>query len=225
MKKFRKLLALIVCLSVFLMNFVPTFAINMTYGPTDVVDYDEEVTSQRGDDYVKIGSSLSRTRASKYLSISHYLQNGEVWSDDIMQTAGFTIGEAGCAVCSFAMILTHYGRESNPRWVNKIIGNYACPFYYEAAGNAFSLTVHADKDPKDNDTALFYIIGSIDDAKPVMVKMEKEGNTHYVAAYGYNGTTISIKDSERSWNYSTLNTYIDKGWTVQKLISYKLKTN
>lgn len=223
MKKLRKILALVLCFAVFQMSFVPSFANETMYGPSEVVDFDEEVTGQRGDEYVKIGASLRNARASKYLTISHYFQNGEVWSDDVMQTAGLTIGEAGCGVCSYAMILTHYGKTQNPRWANKTIGNAACPFAYEAAGNANSLTVYANKVPKDNNTAINYIIASIDDAKPVMVYMTKGNYTHFVAAYGYNGTTVSIKDSERSWNYSTLNTYINNGWTVKRLVSYKLK--
>lgn len=225
MKKFKKVLAFVICMAILQMSILPAFANETVYGPGEVVDFDEEVTSQRGDEYIEVGASLRNARASKSLNISHYYQNGESWSDDIMQTAGLTIGDAGCGLCSFSMILKHYGKTNNPGTVNKTIGNSACPFYYEAAGNNFSLTVYANKEPKDNDTAINYIIGSIDDARPSMVYMTKGTSTHFVAAYGYNGSTISIYDSERSWDYSTLNTYIDKGWTVKRLVTYKLKAN
>lgn len=217
----KKVISLILVFAMLLSININVMADGLNrYNVGEIVDFDEAAVSELAQEYIELGQSLRRSRVYKYLSIANYYQNGETWSNDIMQTAGLTIGSAGCALCSFAMILKHYGFSQTPRQVNNTIGNAACDFLYAQAGSYYSLSVETSTIPSSNDAGINFIIGAIANDKPVMVYLLKGNYTHYVAAYGYSGSTIAINDSERSWDYDTINEYINNGWTLRRVITY-----
>ena len=61
--------------------------------------------------------------------VTQFSQNDPEWRDDVMQTCGYTIGAAGCALTSVAMTFRYYAVETSPRTLNQCLGNYACPIY------------------------------------------------------------------------------------------------
>lgn len=139
-----------------------------------------------------------------------------------MQTCGKTIGEAGCCVTSFTMIVNFFGYNQNPGEVNAVLGDDACPFNYTNAGSKYDLTIANYKyGTVSDDDAITFIIGAISLGKPVLVGMHPDGNgnQHFVTAYGYSGDTIYIRDPASNRNYTTLAQYLSS-YHVDRLYVY-----
>lgn len=167
-------------------------------------------------------STKNALTANKTLNVPHYYQDGESWSDNIMQTAGLTIGEAGCGVTSFAMIAKYKRDYYDPGTMNTWLGNYACPFNRSKAAKKMGYTVLNYLYKPSTSTAITTIKGCIEANRPVMVYLVKGSNlTHFVVAKGYSGSNILINDPESDWDYDYLNTYLDNGWSVQWMCSYR----
>ncbi|HUW96259.1 MAG TPA: pre-peptidase C-terminal domain-containing protein [Anaerolineae bacterium] len=64
--------------------------------------------------------------ASLPCGVSQFDQHYTEWQGDIMQTCGKTIGQAGCALTSQAMVFRYYGVETSPRTLNQCAGTHAC---------------------------------------------------------------------------------------------------
>ncbi len=172
---------------------------------------------------VKQGQVARNARGFKYLTeVPHYFQDGRSWSNDIMQTEGLTIGSAGCCLTSFTMINEYLGSSDNPGEVNSTLGNSACPFVYQDAADKYGLRISNIKyGTVTNDYAINFCIGAVTGEYPVLVGMIKSsGGTHFVAAYGYNGSTVYIHDPASSRNYTTLQEYLDAGYSVHRLCVY-----
>lgn len=167
-----------------------------------------------------------------FLPMTHYYQDGQPWSKNIMQTCGSTIGEAGCAVTSFAMITSYYGYSDDPGEVNTKLGSYACPFSYANAGSKYSLSLVGDVHQSvSNDYAKSYILGALRNNRPVLVGLNG-GSTHFVVAYGYveeiydpgqgfyGNKYYYIYDPWSPRDYYELDQYLNNGWSVNRLKVY-----
>ena len=78
-------------------------------------------------------SSAASPQATLPCPISLFAQNDPRWRDDVMQTCGETIGDAGCALTSVAMALHYYGTSTDPPTLNTCLGDRACPLYWSIA--------------------------------------------------------------------------------------------
>jgi len=65
-----------------------------------------------------------------WLNVPLYSQNDPRWKNSVMQTCGRTVGQAGCALTSAAMVFKYYGGSKNPGQLNTCMGSFACPFYW-----------------------------------------------------------------------------------------------
>jgi len=71
-----------------------------------------------------------------WLPIPALSQRNPGWANEVMQTCGQTIGNAGCLLTSATMVFQFYGSSKNPKQVNACMGNKACPWYFaEGADN------------------------------------------------------------------------------------------
>ena len=208
------------------------FASYSNYGPGELVDFDENIGAAVADEYIKVGSSLENTRNFDFIPLDQYYQDGESWSNDLMQTADLPIGAYGCGLTSFAMILSHYATPDDPDVnfsydpgeVNELVGWAACPLSYSAIASPFSLAIHANKAITSTSQAEHFIVGSIEDNKPVLVYMRhSSGSTHFVVASGYanSGNIIYIDDPEPAWNYDTLEQYTKNNWSIVRTLTYR----
>ena len=68
-------------------------------------------------------------------SVPLLAQNDPRWRDEVMQTCDKTIGEAGCALTSAAMVFNYYGASTDPPTLNTCLGDYACPLYWQIAAD------------------------------------------------------------------------------------------
>ena len=71
-------------------------------------------------------------------SVPLFAQNDPRWQDEVMQTCGLTIGEAGCALTSAAMAFNYYGASTDPSTLNTCLGDHACPLYWAIAADTCS---------------------------------------------------------------------------------------
>ena len=206
-----------------------TFIVHAAENETVCIQLDDN-TGINPKDYEKANAELMQkgrmirmTKASKTLQLTHYYQDGnQSWSNDIMQTCGKTIASAGCCLTSFAMIEQFFGGGDNPGAVNEKMGNDACPFVYKTGATKYGLTIINSKHATvSDDDAINFIVGAIDGGNPVLVGMQKDGSssTHFVAAYGYNGSTIYIHDPASHRDYTTLAEYLDS-YYVNRLYVY-----
>jgi hypothetical protein len=172
-------------------------------------------------------SSVSASTSVILTNFPHYYQNGYSWSSNIMQTGGDTIGLAGCALTAWTDILDWSDTVTyNPGTVNTMLGSAAEPFNYNSApglcSNDINLMTYEYGDVSSS-TAISYIIGSLNyttgngTGLPVLVGMYKGTSRHFVPAYGYSGSTIYINDPLTSPNYTTLQAYLNAGYTVNRL--------
>lgn len=84
----------------------------------------------------------------------------------------------------------------NPRGVNDKLENFDYPFNYSKAADVFKYTIsNYNYGNVTDDYAKAFIIGAIDSGYPLLVGTAPDNtskNTHFVTAYGDNGSTIYI---------------------------------
>ncbi len=197
--------------------------------PYDGIDeLNPEDFAEANAELIRIGRMARMQRGVKYLSVVHYYQSGQSWSNDIMQNAGVTIKSQGCTLTSFAMIQRYLGGTDDPGQVNVKMGNYACDkdngFSYTVAANKYNFTIvnYLRSETKiDIDTARDFIIGGIHSNYPVLVGLKKSaGETHFVVARGHLGITIYIHDPASGKDYTSLDDYLDEGYNIHRLYIY-----
>ena len=223
-KKLKKILSIVLCTTLLLgasqiclaeeMYDEEIFQIDVADDGLNPADFEEANNA-----LVARGQAAIRQRSTNYLNVPNYYLSGQSWSNDIMQTDGLTIGSAGCCLTSFTMIQRYLGGNNNPRGVNNALGNAACPFDYSAAATIFGYRItHRVHEIVSDEYAIDFIAGAIDLGYPVLVGMKSDGSepTHFVAAYGHNGSTIYIHDPASGRDYETLNTYL-QSYQVQRL--------
>ncbi len=195
----------------------------------DNTGVDQKEFEKANVELMRIGHMSRMAGASKTLPLIHYYQDGgQSWSGDVMQTCGRTIAAAGCCLCTFAMLERYLGGEDDPGAVNIKMGEAACPFVYAVAAEKYHFTISKSRyEVVSDDEAIDFIIGAIDSAYPVLVGMKRKdgksdddgSGTHFVAAYGYEGSTIFINDPAVRRDYKTLDRYLEN-YCVDRLYVY-----
>lgn len=169
----------------------------------------------------------------KWLSMVHYYQNGQSWSNNIMQRYGTTIGAEGCALTSFAMVTDYYGYSDNPGTVNTKLGSSACPLAWSSAGQKYNLdligSVHSQV---SSSYAKNYIKGTLRNNRPVIVGFIKGNSTHFVIArafvketyqpeLGFHGNEyFYIHDPYFGRNYKFIDDCLNAGYSIHRLKVY-----
>lgn len=226
MKKVFKILSLalaIIMLSLSLSSSVVAAETCYSYDGPDGLN--PEDFAEANAELIRIGQMAQMQRNERYLSVVHYYQSGQSWSNDIMQNAGLTIGKSGCTLTSFAMIQRYLGGTDDPGQVNVKMGNYACDkdtgFSYTVAATKYNFTIInrlRDETKIDIDTSRSFIIGGINTYHPVLVGLKKSQSvTHFVVAYGHLGNTIYIHDPASGRDYTLLSDYLDEGYNIHRL--------
>ncbi len=160
----------------------------------------------------------------------HYLQSDTEWAND-PTACGSTIGQVGCAITSFAMILKHFNINKDPGDVNADLGEDACPFMFFEAGNEYGLSTvevyYSDTATLSELNATNRIREQLRVSRPVLVGMKtSSGKTHFVVAYSYvdmepgGSPIVSILDPSILYGYTTLSQYYNAGWGVYRLYAY-----
>jgi len=159
------------------------------------------------------------------LYVPYFSQCDSSWRNNVMQTCGYTICQAGCALTSTAMVFKYYGCNTNPATLNTCLGNYACPIYWYTASSSCSCG-KASCDGKYS----FSINGmrnALNAGKPVILEVVRDGSTHWVVVREYRNTGSYYSDYYINdpcyGTYRCLTYYTDNGWSPRYIVIYSKK--
>lgn len=160
--------------------------------------------------------------------IVRYAQAGQSWSNNIMQSCGKTIGDAGCAVTSLAIINRKYNTTRNPGQMNTYLGTIACPLSWTSAASRLGLSYQKlyQHSTGVNISVVHTILrGVLRNSRPILLGMKTaSGNTHYVVVKSYyqldNGYySFGVSDPGSS-NRTTLDQLVNDGWRIIQIHVY-----
>jgi hypothetical protein len=126
-----------------------------------------------------------------------YLQNDDQWKDEKIGGSGERLGDVGCAICSLAMALDHFGIHYTPKELNdqlKANGGYTWRGWLKwqaistITGNKVTVEAVAKPSHADIDAAL-------KSGYPVVAKLLINGTIpHWVLIVGKKGTQYLMRD-------------------------------
>lgn len=160
--------------------------------------------------------------------IIRYAQAGQSWSNNIMQPCRKTIGAAGCAVTSLAIINRKYNSTKNPGQMNTFLGTIACPLSWSTAASRLGLSYQKlfQHSSGVNVASVHNILrGVLRNGRPVLLGLKKtSGDTHYVVIRSYyqldNGYySFGVSDPGAS-NRTTLDQLVIDGWKIIQIHVY-----
>jgi hypothetical protein len=164
-------------------------------------------------------TDVSTTDYFIQLAVPAFNQNDSAWKDNVMQTCGSTIGHAGCALTSTAMVFKYYGATNkNPGQLNSCLGNYACPIYWSTAATSCS----ESKASWVGSYTFSYskLQNMLSANRPPIVLLTKGGSTHFVVVTGGSGSlpgNYSINDPINGSTSRTLAYYTDQSWALDSI--------
>lgn len=133
------------------------------------------------------------------LNVPMYDQQDEAWSgDQLGECKDTTVGSAGCAITSIAMVFKYYGVDTDPQDMNNwlIKENYydgGCDVEWRFADDRDEIVEWIGDPPADLDL----IKSELDNRYPViakvMIPISKGETGHYVVVTGYSETETGLK--------------------------------
>lgn len=169
---------------------------------------------------------------SKYVTkLSHYYQSGMSWSNKPCNgVSGATIGSQGCAITSFAMILSHNDKTDNPGDVADKLKGYAYPsFSWTKAAEEYGLNkptlTYYSKSISDKGRANSAICSYVRSNTPVIVGLENKydsSDTHFVVARGAAPQNANVYIFDPSYNdeHTVLDEYYNENYFVYEIIVF-----
>jgi hypothetical protein len=140
--------------------------------------------------------------ASVEMNVPVYKQGSpSPWYNDQLGTCSETIGSAGCAITSIAMIFKYYGVQTDPgdmnNWLKQNNG-YAsgCLVYWSVATGRSGGTVQwaGQYDYTSIPADLNRINSELNAGYPVIAEVRLSSSQHFVVITGYTGSTYYIND-------------------------------
>jgi hypothetical protein len=131
------------------------------------------------------------------IPVPRFAQGDPHWGDDELGATPSTMGEAGCAVSSAAMVLAFYGQDIDPGRLNAFLSNNGgyTPegwlYWEKAADFRPGLARHAYEDLP----SYFLIDSNLERGNPVIIRIRlQNGITHFVVIVGKAGFDYLIQD-------------------------------
>jgi len=158
-----------------------------------------------------------------WLNVPRLSQNDPAYKNDVMQSCGMTIGQAGCALASASMVFKYYGTNNkNPDRLNTCMGNKACPFWW---------IYGAEHCSERKATYVGYynfsystLVWALESGRPPILKLSKSDKTHWVVVNAVHGNGFSPDDFRINdpWNgiNKNLASYTNNGWTLSNIVVY-----
>jgi hypothetical protein len=139
-----------------------------------------------------------------------FTQDDPRWGFNLLGPTDETMGQAGCAVTSAAMVLSRYGVHTDPQQLNQYLathGGYTADgsIYWEKAADV----APGGQVQKAYEEAPSYALidQNLLDGNPVIVRLKlQNGHTHFVVLVGKQG-----------WNYLTQDPARSPSWGVYPL--------
>ena len=150
-----------------------------------------------------------------------YSQNDPAWQAAVMKSGADTIGGAGCALTSAAMLLNYYGASLSPAALNGCLGGSADPIDWKAVPACTSNVVTGGDRLDFTWTDLDALLSS---GRPAIVGMLRglTGSHFVVVTSGGGGLAQNyhITDPWDATTYKTLGGYVEAGYVPTWIISY-----
>ncbi len=131
------------------------------------------------------------------IPVQRFAQGDPRWGEDELGPTPSTMGEAGCAVTSAAMVLSFYGQDIDPGRLNAFLsenGGYTPEgwLYWEKAADFHpGLVRHA----YENLPSYLLIDSNLEHGNPVIIRVRlPNGVTHFVVIVGKTGFDYLIQD-------------------------------
>lgn len=158
-----------------------------------------------------------------WLNVPRFSQNDSAWKNDVMQTCGMTIGQAGCALTSASMVFKYYGANNkNPGQLNTCMGDKACPFWWSygaghcSEGKAIYIGYYG--------FSYSTLVWALESDRPPILKLTKSGNTHWVVVNAVHGDGLSPDDYRINDPWDGINknlaSYTNNGWALSNIVVY-----
>ena len=158
-------------------------------------------------------------------AVIHYSQNDPRWRSENMESCDLTIGSAGCALTSAAMILRYYNVNYDPSSLNTTLGSSACPLsWYLAAQASDGRATFTGTGNGWIDFSWTTVQENLQAGKPPILLLTKNDgdNTHFVVIVSGSGSDPAGYVINDSWDgvVKSLTAYTDNGWVVSSLRIY-----
>jgi len=139
------------------------------------------------------------------IPVPEFAQNDPRWTFQLLGPTFDTMGQAGCAVTSAAMVLSAYGVDTDPDRLNQYLTTHAgyTPngwLYWEKAAEVapYGQVERAYEDLPSYDL----IDRNLLDGNPVIIRLTlRNGTTHFVVVLGKDGWNYLIQDPARPADY------------------------
>ncbi|MGH2533446.1 MAG: SpaA isopeptide-forming pilin-related protein [Thermomicrobiales bacterium] len=153
-----------------------------------------------------------------------FSQNDPRWADTVMRELGDTIGAAGCALTSTAMVLNFYGSSSDPGTLSACLGPAAEPIFWAVAAQRNC----NDGTGQFEDYVAFTwdkLASMMAEGRPVVLGFAGGiSGSHYVvvkSGFGSDGANYSIIDPWDGTTWKTIEYYAEKGYSPEWLVIYR----
>ena len=150
-----------------------------------------------------------------------FSQNDPAWQSLVMQSGADTIGKAGCAMTSAAMMLNYYGSTLTPAQLNTCLAGNADPLAWKSVPSCTNGLISGGDKIDFTWTDLDALLAA---GRPAIVGMlgGQQGSHFVVVTQGGGGVADSyrITDPWDATTYKTLGGYINDGYTPAWIISF-----
>ncbi len=155
-------------------------------------------------------------------SLQVFSQNDPRWRNAIMQSAGDSMGNFGCALNSTAMVLNYYGANTDPPQLNKCLGQYADLLYWGQAVRCGNGAVVGNTNFDFSWQNLDQVLSA---GKPAIIGMVR-GPTgmHFIvvtAGGGGNASNYAVTDPWDGTTNKSLQTFISSGYNPRWIQTYE----
>lgn len=135
------------------------------------------------------------------LDVPPFRQADQRWRTNTFGAANDTLGSAGCAIASAAMVMTFYGFDTDPGRLNAILqtnGGFVGPGWL-VWEKAAEFTGGAVEKMYEDDPSYGLMDDQLEQGNPVIVRLRPPdmGTTHFVVVMGKRGFDYLIRDPGR----------------------------
>jgi len=183
---------------------------------------------------------VNQTEWTKSLAVSLLLQNDDQWKDESLGGSTYTIGNAGCLLTSITMLYNYLMLSDYylyPAKTPSTMNTYCISIgKFDSDGNLnvdgtmlswgyvpYSLCYVSGNATYPVEISISSCSNTIKDAigslHPVIIGIYKGSSRHYVLAYGFNGSSILIRDPLGT--HTTLQGYLSNNWKIYSYRAYK----
>ncbi|MBO8170117.1 MAG: C39 family peptidase [Thermoanaerobacteraceae bacterium] len=216
---------------IIVLSILLTLVLTTTAFANSTVQIDKDGPNIYGEYYSEGGGQVGiEVLLNESVDVPSFSQNDPRWADDHLNGCESTIGKAGCAVTSVAMVVKYFGVDTDPGQVNKDLGTDACPLnWWAVPSKAANDTIELDTVVHHPTYEEFYntAVRALSEDKPVILGFHTNApcnDLHFVVVKRVYGDGIGMSDytaiDPLDGQAKDLGNILD-GRSLHKMIVYK----